>query len=207
MVIDCLRCPRSAWMPGLSHRFVDERLAKALSHRLRVQILQRLEEAGEASPKELAEALGEPVGNVSYHVRILRELGCVELVRTEPRRGALAHFYRASVSPWLDDEQWARLPAGFRRETLNRTLSEIVEQLATASREGGFDGPEAHVSRVVFTVDSEGLTQITALLDETLEAVRRIAAEGARGRAKGGRQASRMIATEVAVIYLRPDSS
>jgi len=194
-------------MPGPSHRFIDERLAKALSHRLRVQILRRLEEAGEASPKELAQALGEPVGNISYHVCILRELDCVELVRTEPRRGALAHFYRPKVSPWLDDEQWARLPAGFRREMLSRTLAEIVEQAATASREGGFDGPEAYASRVVFTLDPEGLTQITALLDETLEAVRSIAAEGARGRAKGGRHTSKTIATEVAVMHFRHDSN
>jgi DNA-binding transcriptional ArsR family regulator len=171
-------------MPGPPHAFLDERLAKAFSHRLRVQVLQRLDEVGEASPKELAETLGEPVGNVSYHVRILRELECVELVRTEPRRGALAHFYRATVRPWLDDEQWASLPAGFRRETLRRTLSEIVERASAASREGGFDGPEAHVSRVVFTVDPEGLAQITALLDTTLEAVRRIAAASNRGRAK-----------------------
>jgi DNA-binding transcriptional ArsR family regulator len=192
-------------MPGLSHRFVDERLAKALSHRLRVQILQRLEEAGEASPKELAQALGQPVGNVSYHVRILRGLDCVELVRTEPRRGALAHFYRATVSPWLDDEQWAGLPAAFRRETLSRTLSEIVEQASTASREGGFDGPEAHVSRVVFTVDPEGLAQITALLDKTLEAVHRIAAASNRGRAKSGRTST--MATEVAVMHLRHDAN
>jgi hypothetical protein len=46
-----------------------------------------------ASPSELPDALGEPLGNVSYHVRILRELDCIELVRTEPRRGALEHFY------------------------------------------------------------------------------------------------------------------
>ena len=194
-------------MPGLSHRFLDERLAKALSHRLRVQILQRLDEAGEASPKELDQALGEPVGNVSYHVRILRELACVELVRTEPRRGALAHFYRATVSPWLDDEQWAALPAAFRRETLSRTLSEIVQHAATAGREGGFDGPEAHVSRIVLTLDQQGLTQITALLDEPLATLQRIAVEGARGRAKGGRDPSRMIASEVAVMHLRHDPS
>ena len=74
-------------MPDLSHRFLDERLAKALSHRLRVQILQRLEEAREASPKELAQALSEPVGTVSYHVRILRELDCVELFAQNPAAG------------------------------------------------------------------------------------------------------------------------
>jgi DNA-binding transcriptional ArsR family regulator len=127
-------------MPGHSHRFLDERLAKALSHRSRVRILQRLEETGEASPQALAQALGEPLGKISYHVRILRDLDCVELVRTETRRGALAHFYRATVGAWLDDEQWAGLSAGMRRETVSRTLSEIVEQAAAAGREGGFDG-------------------------------------------------------------------
>jgi DNA-binding transcriptional ArsR family regulator len=189
-------------MPGLPHPFFDERLAKALSHRLRVQVLQRLDEAGEASPKELAEALGEPLGNISYHVRVLRELECVELVRTEPHRGTLAHLYRATVRPWLDDEQWAALPAGFRRETLHRTFAEIVERASAASHEGGFDGPEAHVSRVMLALDAEGLAEITALLDEALEAVRRIASESVRGR-----QTSTMIATEVAFMHLRHDSN
>ena len=121
--------------------FLDERLAKAFSNRLRVRILQRLSEAGEASPSELADALEEPLGNVSYHVRVLRELDCLELVRTEPRRGALEHFYRATVSPWLGEEQWARLPAGFRQRTLAGTLAEIAEAAAEASGRGGFDGP------------------------------------------------------------------
>jgi DNA-binding transcriptional ArsR family regulator len=194
-------------MPGLPHRFLDERLAKALSHRLRVQVLQRLDEAGEASPKELAHALGEPVGNISYHVRILRELDCVELVRTEPRRGALAHFYRATARPWLDDEQWAGRLAGIRHRALSQTLSEILEQASLAGTEGGFDGPEAHVSRVTLALDQEGLTEISRLLAETLEAVRRIAAESARGRAKGGRKMATTIATEVIVMHLRRAST
>jgi DNA-binding transcriptional ArsR family regulator len=81
----------------LAISFLDERLAKALSHRLRVQILQRLTEHGAASPSELADVLEEPLGNISYHMRVLRELDCLEFVRTEPRRGALEHFYRATV--------------------------------------------------------------------------------------------------------------
>ena len=189
-------------MPGHSHRFLDERLAKALSHGLRARILQRLEEVGEASPKALAQALGEPLGNISYHVRILRDLDCVELVRTETRRGALAHFYRATVSPWLDDEQWAALPAGMRRETLSRTLSEILEEAAAAGRQGAFDGPEAHASHAVLALDAQGLAELTTLLDETLEAVRRFATESARSR---GRQTPTMIATEVAILLVRRD--
>src|SRR3954447_17129680 len=152
-MVQCWGCFRSARMPGSQHRFVDENLAKALSHPLRPRILQRLDEEAVASPNQLAEALAEPLGNVSYHVRILRELGLVELVRTEPRRGALEHFYRATARPWLDDEQWAALPPGFRARTLGRTVSEILEQAATASRQGGFDGPQAHASHAVLALD------------------------------------------------------
>ena len=31
---------------------------------------------------------------MAYHVKILAEAGLIELASTEPRRGAVAHFYR-----------------------------------------------------------------------------------------------------------------
>ena len=46
---------------------------------------------------------------------MLRDYDCVELVRTEPRRGALQHFYRATARPNLDEDQWRTLPSGPRR--------------------------------------------------------------------------------------------
>ena len=45
---------------------------------------------------------------------MLRDYDCVELVRTEPRRGALQHFYRATARPNLDEDQWRTLPSGLR---------------------------------------------------------------------------------------------
>src|SRR3954451_15008353 len=74
----------------------EARVAKALAHPLRARILQRLGERV-ASPADLAAELGAPLGVVSYHVRMLSNYDCVELVRTEPRRGALQHFYRATA--------------------------------------------------------------------------------------------------------------
>src|SRR6266567_332970 len=82
---------------------------------LRGRILQRLGERV-ASPGDLAVELGAPLGVVSYHVRMLRDYDCVELVRTEPVRGALQHFYRATARPRLDDQQWRMLPSRLRRE-------------------------------------------------------------------------------------------
>ncbi len=154
-----------------------------------------------ASPSEIADALVEPLGNVSYHVRILRELDCVELVRTEPRRGALEHFYRAKVSPWLSNEQWSQLPATFRRKTLARTLSEILEAAAKAGGQGGFDGLESHASRVA--LDEAGRTEIAALLAETREAALRIHAASAGRRTARGPGTPAPIATELVLMHLR----
>ena len=34
--------------------------------------------------------------SVAYHVRVLKKLGCIELVESLPRRGAVEHVYRAA---------------------------------------------------------------------------------------------------------------
>ena len=184
-------------------RQLDERLAKALSHPLRQRILQRLNEGGVRSPNELSRELGDPLGNVSYHVRILRELDCVELVRTEQRRGALEHYYRATAEPWLDDDQWARLPAAFRRKTLGRTLSEILEGASAASRETGFDHPEVTVSRLELELDEKGWSDVVRLLGETYDAALRIQSESRARQEEHGADGTDPVRTELALLHFR----
>jgi DNA-binding transcriptional ArsR family regulator len=75
-----------------------EAIARRVMHPTAIAILELLavvagSDEPERTPKQLAAVLGERIGNVSYHVRMLRDRGLIELVRTEPRRGALAHFY------------------------------------------------------------------------------------------------------------------
>ena len=142
------------------------------------------------SPNELSRDLGDPLGNVSYHVRILRELDCVELVRTEQRRGALEHYYRATAQPWLDDKQWARLPAAFRRKTLGRTLSELLQSAGDASSSGGFDHPEAMVNRVPLELDEQGWNDVVKLLNDTLESAVKIQAESQKRQEQRARHGS-----------------
>ena len=185
-------------------RQLDERLAKALSHPLRQRILQRLNEGGVKSPNELSRDLGDPLGNVSYHVRILRELDCVELVRTEQRRGALEHYYRATAQPWLDDKQWARLPAAFRRKTLGRTLSELLQSAGDASSSGGFDHPEAMVNRVPLELDEQGWSDVVKLLNDTLESAVKIQAESQkRQESEPGTE----VRTELGILHFRTAST
>src|SRR5688500_6919713 len=108
---------------------------KALSHPLRMRILHEMHR-GLTSPKEIAGKLDEPIGVISYHVRTLEELGCIELADTKLRRGAVQHFYRPLRRMYLDDDDWAALPASVRDSFSATTLDGIIELAAAALRAG-----------------------------------------------------------------------
>ncbi len=74
---------------------VDQRLLKALAHPLRAKALPLFAE-GTVSPIQVARRLDVDVSHLAYHIRVLRQLGFIELVETRQRRGALEHFYRAT---------------------------------------------------------------------------------------------------------------
>lgn len=71
------------------------KLAKALTHPVRVQILRRIADGSEVSPSTMADELGLALATVAYHVRYLSELGVLRLVRTVPVRGTVQHVYVA----------------------------------------------------------------------------------------------------------------
>ena len=163
---------------------VDSRLAKALAHPLRVQLLAALNE-GVASPNELAKRLQEPLTNVSYHVRMLHDLGCIELVETEPRRGALEHYYRAIVRPFFGERDWKRLPKNARGSISDAVLKLVWEDAAEAIKGGLFDErDDRHLSRSVLAVDEQGWEELHGVLAETLERAMQIQADSASRASK-----------------------
>src|SRR4051812_6988642 len=156
----------------------EARIAKALAHPLRARILQRLGERV-ASPGDLAAELGAPLGVVSYHVRMLRDYDCVELVRTEPRRGALQHSYRATARPALAEDRWRTLPAGLRQARSGETLQALVDDLAAAADAGQLEDPQLVLSRTPLELDERALTKLNRLLARTQEQALTIAAQSA----------------------------
>ncbi len=61
----------------------DPAVMRALAHPLRIEILDIMDEVGEATASEIAERLGQTVANCSFHLRILASGGFIE--RAEPR--------------------------------------------------------------------------------------------------------------------------
>lgn len=158
---------------------LDTRLVKALAHPLRQQVLTLLNERV-ASPSEMAEEFDAPLGTVSYHVRTLLDLGCIELVRTTPRRGAVEHHYRALVRAAFDDEQWAQMPASARRVAHGAELRAIVKNVVKTAESDGFDGPEDVVVRLAADLDAKGRAALTKALQATQAKVEKIAADSAK---------------------------
>ena len=191
-------------MPSISqnngHRPAGEtseaRIAKALAHPLRAQILQRLGERV-SSPGDLANELGAPLGVVSYHVRMLRDYNCVELVRTEPRRGALQHFYKATARPNFDEAQWRTLPAQLRGELSGGTLTALVGDLAEAADAGALTDPEVVLTRAPLELDAKGWKKLNKLLARTHEQALTIAAESAARGTDGAFQ------TELGLLHFK----
>jgi DNA-binding transcriptional ArsR family regulator len=153
---------------------VDPRLAKALSHPMRTRILAILNERV-ASPNEISEMIEERLPNVSYHVRALQELGCVELVSTAQRRGAIEHYYRAVVRPFFTDRDWKKLPQSGRQAVSDVALQMIWEDVSDAIKGGTFEArPDRHLSRSVLQLDEAGWKELSDLLGRVLEETEKI---------------------------------
>ena len=180
------------------------RLLKAISHPLRQKILVSLNREV-SSPSQLAGELGEPLGNVSYHVKILEDYEVIELVDTAPRRGAVEHFYRAIARPYIEGDHWSQLPLSTRRALFDQTLQQIWDHMAEASDNQGYDDPDTHISWTTLDLDDNGYAEVATLIGETLDRALEIQAESA-GRLDalpaGERQSRR---TELAIAhYDRP---
>lgn len=153
----------------------DPQLAKALAHPLRVAILGVLEERT-ASPNEIAQQLDASLGLVSYHVRVLARFGLVKLVKTQPRRGAVEHYYRAEERPVITSDAWGRIPSIVRHATIRGSLTQLADQVNRAAQSGGFERSNIHLSRSPMTLDERGWDQLAAKFDRLLMDCERIAA-------------------------------
>jgi DNA-binding transcriptional ArsR family regulator len=153
---------------------VDPRIAKALSHPMRARILMILNERV-ASPNEISEDIDERLPNVSYHVRALLDLGCIELVDTAQRRGAIEHYYRAVVRPFFSESDWKRIPRSGRQAISDSILQIIWEDLSDSIKAGTFEGrTDRHLTHSRMLLDEEGWSELTKYLSGVLAEVDKI---------------------------------
>jgi DNA-binding transcriptional ArsR family regulator len=161
----------------------------AMSHPLRARVLGVLSERT-ASPKEIADQLGEPIPNVSHHAKRLVQLGCAELVDKRQVRGAIEHFYRATERPVVDTEEWNELDP-LVAENIVCTIMQTGLDDFTASVKARMVGSDErfHLTRTRLVLDEEGMTEALEIQErarlEIIEAQARAADRMASSGEKG----------------------
>lgn len=151
----------------------DPRYVKAMSHPLRVRILAMLDERV-ASPNELSGWLGASLGTVAYHVRVLEQVGLIDLAKETRVRGAVEHHYRAAERPTVTAEGWAQAPPVAKQAAVGSSLDVIAEYARASAAAGGFDRADAQLRRVLLRLDARGFAQLSKACDKLLEQAEKI---------------------------------
>jgi len=143
--------------------------AAILSHALRGRCWHALAERT-MSPKELADELGAPLSDVSYHVRVLRELGAIELVRTEPVRGAVAHYYRSVERPQISREAVETMAPEEATANATQVVQMSFADLGHSLDTGKFVDRTDHAAiRYPMDLDEEGWAKVAGLFEGLME--------------------------------------
>jgi DNA-binding transcriptional ArsR family regulator len=155
--------------PAKTAATMETTLAAIVAHPTRARCFSILAERT-ASPVEIAGEIGKDVGHVGYHVRKLQEMHLIELVDERPVRGAVEHFYRALVRPFVSEKEFAEQTIE-EREVFTRYFLQLhIADVARAMDEHTMDArPNRWVIRTPLVVDEQGFEELSALHAEIYE--------------------------------------
>lgn len=182
-------------------RSVDQRVIKGLGHPLRVEILAILNDRM-ASPNELSKELEEGLSQVSYHVKVLRDFEMIELVKTEPRRGAVEHYYRASTKVFIPVWVMKLMPRSAQRHMFSDVLADVEQDVGTSLETGTFDKrPDWVVGRDPRILDGEAREEVEELATEFFERYEQLEVDSDRRRRNGEGDGESIPTTAVMLVF------
>ncbi len=144
-------------------------LHKALRDPTRAWVLAQLNDAP-AAAIDLAERSGVPRQRISYHIKMLVQYECAELLDTIPIRGSIKKIFRGTTPVLVTPEDWAKMSLGSRKGWSIKILSEAFERAQRALEQGTFD---KRFDRIAANykprLDEEGWAEAFAMLAEIHE--------------------------------------
>ncbi|HYG96721.1 MAG TPA: helix-turn-helix domain-containing protein [Solirubrobacterales bacterium] len=177
-----------------------------MAHPLRAEAFRLIRERGVLSPTEVARELEADLKDVSYHVRKLKDFGCVEEVENRQVRGAVEHFYRATEAHMIDTEEWGEL-AETQPEMAEALTDEFMQGIVddyTASRRAEIVAldEEFWIVRTPLLLDPEGMREALEAAEAYETAMTEIAARSA-GR-RGREQTEEVPVSSSTVLFKMP---
>lgn len=98
---------------------------------LRVQILS-IAISRAIAPSEFADQMDIATNVASYHFKVLREEGFLEIVKEEKIRGATKHYHRATKSGFISDADWGEVFEALQPGVAGAILQDFNGRVALA---------------------------------------------------------------------------
>jgi DNA-binding transcriptional ArsR family regulator len=178
--------------PGQRKKGIEEMVQYSLGHRTRVYILIALNE-GTYTAAELAEIIGEPVTNVSNHIREMLDGGSIELAETEQRGNVVLHYYRAVELPLYSQEEAEAMTVGQRQVIAGLVVQSASAEVMAALWAKKLADPRTCLYWDWHSVDQEGREDIEAEEKRFLERVQEIEVEATNRRVESGEEAQSIL--------------
>jgi DNA-binding transcriptional ArsR family regulator len=187
----------------LRKRSVEDAVAYAVAHGIRVDILCYLNEAPR-SPSELAELMGFPLSTIEHHIKELLASCSIELARVEKVRNTNEHFYRAVEIPFYTDEEMWAMPFKARQEIYGLILQSSTAEAMAAFRAGKVSNdPHVCMAWRWFNLDAQGRRDMAKENARSWKRRQEIEAESADRRAVTGEEPVSVIVSLLAHVRCR----
>lgn len=182
-------------------------ICDVLQHPLRVRILEVLDEGPRSPsqfvqeglfPAELFSDYQKALSLASYHFRALEKEGCVEIVESIPRRGAVEHVYRGKSRIYLTDEEFEELSPEQRAKLSTISVQSLVARVDTAIRTKTFDArTDRHMTWRQLHLDERGWKDAMAALGACYEEIEQIRQDALDRLAASGEQ---VVTTTIGIL-------
>jgi hypothetical protein len=145
-------------------------ICAVLKHPMRVRILEVLNE-GPRSPSQFVEeglvpgelftSYTQALSLAAYHFRELEKEGCLEVVESIPRRGAVEHVYEGKARVYLTDAEFDELSIAQRQQLSRISLQGLIARADNAMRAETFDArTDRHLTWMPLQLDERGWDEL-----------------------------------------------
>lgn len=161
-----------------------------MSYLPRAEAFRVIRDKAPISTKGVAEELGVGVQGLSYHIRKLKDLGCIEEVGSRRVKNAVETFYRPTEQHMVLTEEWdelAELDPNAAELLVDDFMQSIVDDY-TASRKARIVGldKEFFITRTPLLLDPEGVEEALEASEEYEKQMLDIATRSANRRGENG---------------------
>lgn len=164
---------------------IDPNVGVVAKDPLRVQILS-IATHRQIAPSEFAREAGIALNVASYHFRVLRKHGFLEIVARVKVRGSIKHMHIATKSGFISDADWGQVEQALRPGVAGQILQDFNGRVSQAMETGTlYTRDDACLYWAPGNVDEVAWPELVSVIAWAIEESKRFQVETVERRANG----------------------